>query len=76
LVLHFSSWGWSSIPDFPLTPWKEKRYPIIDTHIHIDELVDLEGLVRWAQSAGIKALIGVGSDFISNDKVLKIGQTF
>lgn len=53
-----------------------KRYPIIDTHVHIDELADLEGSVRRAQSVGIKAIIGVGSGLVSNEKVLHIAQSF
>ena len=53
-----------------------KRYSIIDTHVHIDELADLEGAIRRAQSVGIKAIIAVGSDLVSNEKVLQIAQTF
>jgi TatD DNase family protein len=53
-----------------------KRYSLIDSHVHIDELADLEGAIRRTQLAGIKAIIAVGSDLISNDKVLKIAQTF
>ncbi len=51
-------------------------FPLIDTHVHIDELADLEGAVRRAQSAGIRAIIGVGSDLVSNQKVLQIAQTY
>jgi hypothetical protein len=29
---------------------------LIDTHVHIDELVDLKGAVRRAQSAGIRGI--------------------
>jgi TatD DNase family protein len=53
-----------------------KRYSLIDNHVHIDELADLEGAIRRTQSAGIKAIIAVGSDLISNDKLLKNAQTF
>ena len=53
-----------------------KKYPLIDTHVHIDELTDLEGAIRRAQSVGIGAIIGVGSDLASNEKVLQIAQTF
>jgi Tat protein secretion system quality control protein TatD with DNase activity len=55
---------------------KAKQYPLIDTHVHIDELADLEGSVRRAQSVGIKAVIAVGSDLSSNEKILQIAQTF
>jgi TatD DNase family protein len=55
---------------------KAKQYSLIDTHVHIDELAELEGSVRRAQSVGIKAVIAVGSDLVSNEKVLQIAQTF
>ncbi len=53
-----------------------RKYPLIDTHVHIDELTDLEGAIRRAQSVGIGVIIGVGSDLASNEKVLQIAQTF
>jgi TatD DNase family protein len=53
-----------------------KKYSLIDTHVHIDELTDLEDVFRRAQSVGIRAIIGVGSDLASNEKVLQIAQTF
>jgi TatD DNase family protein len=53
-----------------------EKYSLIDTHVHIDDLTDLEGAIRRAQSAGIKAIIGVGSDLVSNQSVLQIAQTF
>jgi TatD DNase family protein len=52
-----------------------KKYPLTDTHVHIDELADVGGAIGRAQSAGIKAIIAVGSDFVSNEKVLTIAQT-
>jgi TatD DNase family protein len=61
---------------FNSTTMEAKRYSLIDTHVHIDELADLEGAVGRARSVGIKAIIGVGSDLISNEKVLQIAQTF
>lgn len=53
-----------------------KQYSLIDTHVHIDELRDLEGSVQRARSEGVRAIIGVGSDFVSNEKVLRIAQAF
>jgi TatD DNase family protein len=53
-----------------------KNYSLIDTHVHIDEVTDLEGVIRRAQSAGVKAIIGVGSDLVSNQTVLQIAQAF
>ena len=51
-------------------------FPLIDTHVHIDELVDLEGAVRRAQSAGIRGVIGVGCDLVSNERILQNAQTY
>lgn len=59
-----------------MNPMEGKRYPVIDTHVHINEIADLEGSVRRAQSVGIKAIIAVGSDLVSNEEVLQIAQTF
>ncbi len=53
-----------------------KKYSLIDTHVHIDEFTDLEGVIGRAQSVGVSAIIGVGSDLVSNEKVLQIAQTF
>jgi TatD DNase family protein len=52
-----------------------KKYPLIDTHVHIDELADVGGAIGRAQSVGIKAIIAVGADLVSDEKVLTIAQT-
>jgi len=52
-----------------------KKYSLIDTHVHIDELADVGGAIERGQSVGIKAIIAVGSDLVSNEKVLTIAQT-
>ncbi len=52
------------------------QYSLIDTHVHIDELRDLGVLVQRARSEGVRAIIGVGSDFVSNEKVLRIARAF
>jgi len=46
-----------------------KKYSLIDTHVHIDELADVGGAIERGQSVGIKAIIAVGSDLVSNEKV-------
>lgn len=51
-------------------------YSLIDTHVHVDELRDLEGSVQRARSNGVMAMIGVGSDFLSNERVLRLAQAF
>jgi Tat protein secretion system quality control protein TatD with DNase activity len=51
-------------------------FPLIDTHVHIDELVAVEGIVRRAQSAGIRGVIGVGCDLVSSKRILQTAQAY
>lgn len=50
-------------------------YRLIDTHAHLDEIEDLERAIAEAKSADIIAIIAVGSDYESNQKVLALAQT-
>ena len=47
---------------------------LIDTHAHLDEIKDLEQTLTEAKSAGIVAIIAVGSDYKSNQEVLRLAQ--
>ncbi len=47
---------------------------LIDTHAHLDELEDLEKALSEAKSAGITAIIAVGSNQISNERVLDVSH--
>jgi len=49
---------------------------IIDTHVHLDELKDLGGALQRAQAAGVKAIIAVGMDFLSNKKILELSAQY
>jgi TatD DNase family protein len=51
---------------------------IIDTHAHLDEMekLELELALDKARKAGIEAIIAVGSNSSSNQKVLEICQTY
>lgn len=49
---------------------------IIDTHAHLDELDDLEKALEEAGKAGIIAVISVGSNQASNEKVLDISRRY
>jgi TatD DNase family protein len=49
---------------------------LIDTHAHLDELEDLESALNKAKEAGIEAIIAVGSNTQSNQKVLEICQRY
>jgi len=49
---------------------------LIDTHAHLDEVPDLEGALKRAQDAGIQAVVGVGTDLESNEKILRLAERF
>ena len=51
-------------------------YRLIDTHAHLEEIKNLEQAVTEAKSANIMAIIGVGSDYESNQKVLDSAQVY
>lgn len=57
-----------------MEPDYNNRLQIIDTHAHLDELGDLEAALDEAKSAGIIAIIAVGSNQVSNEKVLHISS--
>ncbi|MGC8809253.1 MAG: TatD family hydrolase [bacterium] len=49
---------------------------IIDTHVHLDELKDLPGALQRAKEAGVKGIIAVGMDFLSNKKILELSAQY
>ena len=49
---------------------------LIDTHAHLDEIPDLEGALNRAQDAGVQAIVGVGTDQASNEKILRLADRF
>jgi TatD DNase family protein len=49
---------------------------LIDTHAHLDEIPDLEGALNRAQDAGVQAVVGVGTDRASNEKILRVADRF
>jgi len=51
-------------------------YQLVDTHSHLEEITDLEQAITEAKSANIIAIIGVGSDYESNQKVLELAQVY
>ena len=51
-------------------------FPLIDTHAHLDEIENLDQTIAGARAANITAIIAVGSDYESNQKVLQIAQTY
>jgi TatD DNase family protein len=49
-------------------------YKLIDTHAHLDELKNLDLVLKEAKEAGIIAIVAVGSNRESNIKTLEISQ--
>jgi TatD DNase family protein len=47
-------------------------YRLIDTHAHLDEIENLEWVLADARAIGLVAVVAVGSDLTSNQKVLEI----
>lgn len=52
----------------------EETCRLIDSHAHLEELdpLDLDGAIDRARQAGIVAIVAVGSEFESNNRVLEI----
>ena len=51
-------------------------YRLIDTHAHLEQVENLEQAITEAKTANIIAIIGVGSDYESNQKVLALAQVY
>ena len=51
-------------------------YRLIETHAHLEEIEDLEQAITEAKSANVIAIIAVGSDYESNQKVLTLAQVY
>ena len=49
---------------------------LIDTHAHLDEIEDLERQITSARESRLVAIIAVGSDIASNQKVLEIADQY
>jgi TatD DNase family protein len=49
---------------------------IIDTHAHLEEFRELESIIETAKTAGLMAIIAVGSDTASNRQVLDIADAY
>ena len=50
-------------------------YRLIDTHAHLDEIIeDIDRAISEAKQAGVVAIIAVGQDYESNLKILEISE--
>jgi len=47
---------------------------LIDTHAHLDEIENLDEAVKQAVDRGIIGIVAVGTDYVSNQKVLEIAR--
>lgn len=47
-------------------------YRLIDSHAHLEELDDLDSAIDRAKQSGVVAIVAVGSDHQSNNRVLEI----
>jgi TatD DNase family protein len=50
----------------------KKTFPVIDTHVHLDELPDPQGDIETARQGGVIGMVAVGQDIASNQKTLEI----
>ncbi len=50
--------------------------PIIDTHAHIDQILEIEKALQAATDAGVEHIVAVGVDLKSNRRNLEIQKTF
>lgn len=51
-------------------------YRLVDTHAHLEEIENIEQVLKEARLANIIAIIAVGSDSDSNQKVLRLAELY
>ncbi len=51
-------------------------FSIVDTHAHLDELSDLEPALSKAREMGMVAIVAVGSNLASNQRVMEIASEY
>jgi len=49
-------------------------YRLVDSHVHLDEIEDVERAIYEAKQVGVVALVAVGQDYESNLKVLELSE--
>jgi len=49
---------------------------LIDTHAHLDEIKDIDGALCRAKEAGIRAVMGLGSDLASNKRIMELSGRY
>jgi len=51
-------------------------YRLVDTHAHLEEIENLGQVLAEARLANVAAIIAVGSDYASNQKVLQLAKAY
>lgn len=51
-------------------------FQLIDTHAHLDAIENVEEVLARAQEGGIRAIVAVGSDRPSNERILELAHKF
>jgi TatD DNase family protein len=49
---------------------------LIDSHAHLEEIKDLNSALKRAKDSGVAAVVAMGSDYDSNNKVLEIAEKY
>lgn len=49
---------------------------LFDTHAHLDQVADLQSSLNSALEAGVRGVVAVGTDMASNEKTLRIAETW
>jgi TatD DNase family protein len=49
-------------------------YRLVDSHVHLDEIEDVERAIYEAKQVGVVALVAVGQDYESNLRVLELSE--
>ncbi|MBT9149542.1 MAG: TatD family hydrolase [Dehalococcoidia bacterium] len=50
--------------------------PLIDTHAHLDDIENLDPAIARAREGGLIAIIAIGVDYESNNRVLEIAERY
>ncbi len=53
-----------------------RMYPLIDTHAHLDQIENLGPAIARAREGGLIAIIAVGVDYESNNRILEIAGRY
>lgn len=65
-------WGRCPRKQSPEKTNMDSAYRLVDSHAHLEELEDPDSAVERARQAGVVAIVAVGSDYESNNRVLEI----